>query len=305
MTTNYPDEDHWTWRRFTPGAGTSGFHPGEATRQWFRIPPGERADAAQRAEWHNALSERPDLMKRLLDGEPGVVQLGPQVAQGFSEMVHVSGQRLEVFKGEPLIMGWDFGHTPTVIISQEWRGTVRVLAALSCDHGGVRQHISNSVKPWLAKNAYWALQQPGMMLHCYDPAGNTEEQADIDQSPIRVIQNELGGSATQGPVKWEARKGPLLSIMQKRDGLIIDPIGGRPLIQALSGRWYYPQDHSGNVSRDLPKKPNHPWEDLGDAFCYLLARIAPARMIGKVKPKIEIISHKPIFGPHPKPARQV
>jgi hypothetical protein len=57
--------------------------------------------------------------------------------------------------------------------------------------------------------------------------------------------------------------------------LRIDPVDGKLLIQALSGRWYYPQDRLGNVSKDQPKKPNHPWEDFGDAFCYYLCAAMP------------------------------
>ena len=55
----------------------------------------------------------------------------------------------------------------------------------------------------------------------------------------------------------------------------IDPEDGAQLIAALSGSWYYPTDNLGQVSKDAPKKPNHPWEDLGDAFCYFLCGIMP------------------------------
>lgn len=102
MTLNYPDADHWTWQRFIakPNPGTLA----------FRIPPGENASAADREEWARALAGRPDLMRRLLLGEPGVISMGPQVALGFREDLHVAKSSLAVTQGEPLILGWDGGH---------------------------------------------------------------------------------------------------------------------------------------------------------------------------------------------------
>ena len=294
LTENYPDEDHWSWKHWhmteeeiaeagmqsPEGNGIKGVHPKFPRRMWFRVPPGERASKSQRQKWMDALRDRPDLQRRLLEGRPGTVMLGVQVAQGFDEDKHVSTERIRPIEGEPLFVALDFGHTPACIIGQSWRGYLRVNAALPCPRGGIRQHIENAVIPWLANNARWALGSREMILGCYDPAGDTPEQADIDQSPMRVVEDLLPGQWDPGPVSWDGRKGPMLASFNRHvapgePALQIDPVDGKPLIQALSGRWYYPQDRGGNVSRDLPKKPNHPWEDLGDAYCYWLARVLP------------------------------
>lgn len=275
MTLNYPDEDHWTWRRFRPQAGTSGTHPDDPTRRWFRIPPGERANAIQRAEWTHALRDRPDLLRRLIEGQPGTILLGPQVAQGFREDLHVARARLYPIEGEPLFLGQDFGHTPTTIIGQPWRGQRRIYAALACERGGIRQHVENSVLPWLQTHAPWALRQPHLIHGCYDVAGQTGEQADIDVDAVTTLERLLPGFWFPGPVAWESRKHVLLSALNHHHGpgevsLQLDPVDAGPLVKALSGRWYYPMDRLGQVRRELPKKPNHPWEDLGDALIYWL-----------------------------------
>ncbi|HEX2933490.1 MAG TPA: hypothetical protein VHV54_27420 [Candidatus Binatia bacterium] len=93
-TENYPDEDHWTWLRWV-------VNQAEGTR-YFRVPPGERASSADRAEWARALQNRPDLMRRLLEGLPGVVMLGDQVAKGFTRQSHTTREHLALPRGAPL-----------------------------------------------------------------------------------------------------------------------------------------------------------------------------------------------------------
>jgi len=306
LTENYPDEDHWSWRHWHPSeeelelggilepeaSGVKGIHPFFSRRMWIRVPPGERAPAEQRKKWMEALKDRPDLLGRLLLGKPGVVLLGPQVAEGFNESRHVSNKRLSVIKGEPLFIGLDFGHTPAAIIGQHWRGFIRVNAALPCERGGIRQHLELTVKPWLVKNCPWIFNQRGLIQGGHDPAGDTGEETDIDQSPMKVVKAELGGVWQEGAVTWEGRKGPMLASFNRaiagEPALQIDPVDGRPLIKALNGTWYYPQAKDGRVSRDLPAKPNHPHEDIGDGYCYFLGRIAPASPKPTSKPKIEV-----------------
>lgn len=276
MTLNYPDEDHWTWRRFGPQPGTSGVSPDMPTRRWFRIPPGETASADQRKEWAEALKERPDLKRRLLDGQPGTVLLGPQVAVGFREDLHVAKARIEPVYNEPIFIGQDFGHTPATIIGQVWRGQLRVLFAAAAQKAGIRQHYQETVLPWILNTCPWVRGAARTMIcGCYDPSGETGEQSDLEANAVAELERQLPGLWWPGPIKWESRKHTLIASFNRhvRPGelaLQIDPVEARDLVKALSSRWHYPQDRQGQVSRDLPKKPNHPWEDLGDAFIYWL-----------------------------------
>lgn len=113
---------------------------------YFRMPPreNEHMDPKFWQRLETLLSSRPDLKRRLLDGQPGTIMLGQQVAEGFNEDAHVAPNRLEPIMGEPFFIGQDFGHTPATIIGQESRsGQIYVYAAIPCEHGGY-QHITQS-----------------------------------------------------------------------------------------------------------------------------------------------------------------
>lgn len=277
ITSNYPDDDHWVWRRFVTSPG-----PGRAC---VRIPPGERANAEQRAQWAEALKDRPDLLRRLLEGQPGTVQLGAQVAVGYNALLHVAKERLEPVHGIPLVIGWDAGHTPTAIFGQRWPdGTLAILAALVTEGAGTLQHIEDKVLPWLQAHAPWTLRSAEGLYHYHDPSMDTGDQSDVTQSPVRVIRKLLGGVIRPGAVSWPGRRDPMLAVMNRltpgagRAALQLDPEHCALLDRALSGRWYYvTHPATGQVSREQPKKPNPPWADLGDAFCYLVAGLAPMR----------------------------
>lgn len=282
LTENYPDEDHWTWRHFSPGDGVAGVHPEYPRRMWFRVPPGERASEEQRRKWMEALKDRPDILRRLLAGQPGTVQLGPQVAVGFQEDLHMAKERIRPMKGEPLVIGQDGGHTPTTVIGQPWRGFIRIYACLTIERGGMKQHVEQNVRPWLSLHAPWALQDRSMIVGVYDPS-MADEETDIERNPLDVLEKLLRGYWQPGPSSWEARKNLLLPSLNAHAGpgqpaLQIDPVDGKLLVQALDGRWYYPQTAAGELRSDLPKKPNHPYEDAGDGYCYFLSGLSTAQV---------------------------
>lgn len=310
-TENYPDEDHWTWERWKPSSNIVFTHPDklkqlfqaidqplptelnqfpEGTppancmgvfegRVHFRVPVGERASEEDRLSWARALQDRPDLLRRLILGQPGVVMLGDQVAAGFTREAFTTKQAVPFVPGEPLYFGFDFGHTPTCVIAQPIKGVLRIKAALYMINAGMRQLMEDLVRPYLARFAPWVLKSPddnAMIGHdpsqgdIGDPKGS---EADIDNAALLAIQESLGGGWFEmGPTIWEVRKDAVVRIFQRRNCVIEDNPFTADLIRALDGRWYYAKSHTGGLRSDKPKKPNHPYEDLGDAFIYMLCR---------------------------------
>lgn len=276
LTSNYPEEEHWVWQRFVekPQPGTA----------YFRIPAGERASAEYRHELEVAYANRPDLRRRLVEGKPGAVILGEQVAVGFNEEVHAPRHlRLRPEVGATLWIGQDGGLTPTSVIGQRLAKRVHVLASLSSEHDGIRQHIRGLVLPWISEHAPWALEgreDEHAIQVIYDPSMDADGQGDTEANPLKVMRAILPAKYRPGPVKWEPRREALLNMLNAMDhgepALQIDPVGGRGLVKALIGGWHYPTGNDGRVRRDEPVK-NHPHSDHGDGFCYLLTGMSPGK----------------------------
>lgn len=291
FTSNYPEENHWSWKRMKPNVGlVISRHPDVPNRACIRIPKGDNPHISDeiRDEWREAMKDRPDLTARLLDGLPGSVQRGKAVAvkyvdgkpTGFNEGLHVSPSRIQPVKSEPVYIGQDFGLNPATIIGQVIYGQVRVLAALVPERGGAQQQYELNVIPWLKKNAPWVIGDMSMVIGCYDPALPTD-QSNSDSNPLLTITKLLDGYYDPGPVDWPTRENLLFSALNKsvpgssfEPAVIIDPIDGDILVRALRGGWHYATDRYGEISREKPRK-THPDSDAGDAFVYLLCAALP------------------------------
>jgi len=270
LTTNYPDEEHWTWQRFVaqPQPGTMA----------FRIPPGERASKEYRDELERAYANRPDLRRRLLEGRPGTIILGEQVAVGFNEDVHVGRVKLE--PGVKVVLGQDGGLTPTTVIGQRLGPYAKIGGSVATEHGGIRQHVKYLLRPWLQEHAPWCLKNRDLLDVYFDPSMNKDGEGDSEANALRIMRAELIGHYHPGAVGWEARKNPMLAsfggLVGGRPVVTVDPVLARGLVKALTGGWHYPTDASGRVRRDDPVK-DHPHSDHGDAYCYFIGGVNPGK----------------------------
>src|SRR4030095_4581764 len=98
-----------------------------------------------------------------------------------------------------------------------------VLAALVSQRAGSEQHVTDELVPWLVAHAPAAKYE-----HWCDPSMMTPTQADLTLSPAQVIRRRLGGPVREGPVRWEARRDPLVNLLGQIRG-------GRPALLISSG----------------------------------------------------------------------
>ncbi len=301
-TTNPGTPEGWVYQRWIEGGG-------QPDHVRCAVPGNDRLSPAEIEELRATFHTNDALQKRLVEGQWVALLLGKAVAEGFNADLHVAKQRLHPILGEPLFLGVDFGLTPAVCIGQPIQESLRIYAALPCVRGGIRQHFEASVLPWIARWAPWALRDGLTFIRGgYDPSGETPEETDSDRNALATVEELVGGIWTPGPVRWPARNSCLLTALNRhvapgQPALKLDPEDCAPLIQALNGTWHYHVDQQGHICRDLPMKPNHPAEDLGDAMIYLLSEMMAVpsheprevKVISSFDPRMELGGVGPRF----------
>lgn len=277
---NNPDESHWSYRRFVdPGdTGTpEGVPIAELQERGFRLHQANYAENNKNLppgyyeRLRKVLGHRPDLVRRFVDGKFGFQQIGRAVCPEWSDELHLAPELAPMPK-VPLVLLWDFGLNPTCIITQFTpMGHWNILHAFVGSGIGVYELITNVVKPMLAstyRNYSWS--------HTGDPNGDMREQSDSNQSAVKVIKRELGGSWKPGPVDLAHRIDPLRwALSQARNGtgmVRVAKEAARPVHFALRGGWHYHTARGGTVS-DSPKKNEH--SHPGDAMGYGAAMLFP------------------------------
>lgn len=256
LSTNYPDEEHWSWQRFVVRQ-----HPGTA---YFRIPPGERTTEKDRAEWARALEGRPDMLRRLLAGEPGGIQLGDPVTPEYQEPRHFSPTPLRVAEGS-LWFAWDFYHRPAcAAASMTSLGQLRVHFACRMDNADIGALVEERVKPWLSSQGL--LERP--RIHTGDPTGMTGDQSDRSRSAVRRLLELLPGEWRKVSNVPEEREDAVKQALRRslstgEPAVILGP-DARELHKALRGGW-----HRGPSAKVVKHGPEGLDSHVADAAAYL------------------------------------
>jgi hypothetical protein len=282
VSTNPGALESWPFKRF--------IEPGRSGCVRIQIPAADRLTPEENRAQIESFSGTPDLQRRLALGEWCGLQLGQAVTPNFTPATHVAPRPLEIVRGGETWMAWDSGggaHCHATVIAQHIGHEVRILAGLVTEEVGLDQHIQGTVLPWCSARMPWLLRRgPGgndWLFHRYDPAMEPGEGGDIEYNGVRRVRDALGGHFYRGAgaSDWAGRINPLLDLLNRGNnhgGMAaqFDPGADTLLLRrALQGEAYYGMTQNGTVARDKQHKPNHPFEDLLDAVCYLAGGVAP------------------------------
>lgn len=283
LAQNNPDESHWTYKMFwdpgTPAADKALLLPDQEAgfKAWQtrdpennkNLPPGYYESIAR------AWKDRPDLVRRFVEGKHGFQQVGKAVTPEWNDEMHLAVD-LEPVRGTPLWLLYDGGLNPTCVITQLTPlGTWQVLESFTDDGIGMYELIGDVVKPALTSR-----YEGFTWYHTGDPNLAMREQSSSLQSAAKVIQKELGGRYIPGPVKIEQRVDPLraaLLKMRSGHGIVqVDRERAKDVWHALRGGWHRRITRTGQVGEILKNKHSHP----GDCMGYGAARLFP---LGKLR----------------------
>ena len=282
LATNNPDETHWTYRFFVdPGLDPSpredllpDQQPGY--KLWKTAAPENLAHLPAGQGYYNRLAKvyermgRADLVARFVEGKFGFTEKGVGVTAGqWDSEVHLVRGAIPFVEDVPIRAMWDFGHTPTCILSQLtptgfWTQNYCFVG----EREGVAELIEAHVLGVLTAHAPW-FSRDGMLMHTGDPNGETSDQSSYRSNAVKTILQLLGGTWAPGPPRLNDRVESARAALRRRTGtqgfVQVSSTNAQRLYLALRGGWHFPKHRSGVIgSEPVKDMHSHP----GDAFGY-------------------------------------
>jgi hypothetical protein len=278
-TTNPGSRESWPYTRFL----ADGHDP---RRVACHIPSRDWLTDEQIEAQARPFRDSPDLRARLIEEQWVDLKLGPEVAVGYSPSRHVAPEPQWVAPGTPLVIGWDTApasHVHAAVICQRNGPQIRVFATFCVANGTLKQLVDEKVLPFLLARARWVLGPSNaheFLVHVLDPSAFTYEGY-ADLTAEQIIKRALGGGRfREGATHWSPRITPLLAVLSPNSDVTLkfDPgptcdLGRR----ACAGMWHYDLSRGGSVERDAPAKNERIFADIGDALCYAIGEMQPAR----------------------------
>lgn len=280
MDTNPPDDMSW-WYRVLEEENLD-----DPDFVLFKQPSGRGPDAENipnlvEGYYESAMKgASSQYVKVYIDGHYGTVEEGMPIYRGqWNDDLHVSDEELWPMKRQPILLGWDFGRTPAVVIGQLTpRGQLRILDEVCGVDMSIRQLINAGLKPLLATK-YKGFEIEASLG---DPSG----AAHLDEVvPFHIVEEEglpIEPAPSNDPMmRWEWVRHWLNQLRDGQPALLLNPTC-RLLRRGFNGRYKFRRLQVVGAERRFAEKAekndvSHPH----DALQYLCSHYVPANLLPK------------------------
>ena len=211
----------------------------------------------------------------------------------FDRHAHVDPDTLEVNLHRPLMVGLDFGRTPTAIICQTGvQGRLHALAEVASEDMGLQLFLRSKLRPVLTDSRFAGRRA----FIVADPAGRQRSQLS-ERTAFDALREEgfVAVPAPSNSIEVRLRAVEKLLLERAPGGLVIDGKHCPLLVRAMVSEYKYKKTKTGDI-QDLPDKA-HPWSDLADAFQYACLG-AGSDLTGKIVSR-DRFKARPVRAPMP------
>lgn len=273
--TNPPDMDTF-WERFLsdpPVTAKCFFQPSGMSPEadWTQyLPASYYPDISQ--------GKSEDWVDVYVHAKFGKSLAGRPVHREFNADVHVAKETLNFIRGEawPIVIGHDFGLTPSVVIGQPGpQGRLLILADIVSEGMGAIQFVRQKLKPLLTQRFAGV---PHFIIG--DPAGQQRAQTD-ERSVFDILRaegfNVRAARTNNISPRIAAVDNFLMNSVDGRPRMLIDPSAVN-VIRALRGGYRFKAKKDGEYDPQ-PEKNSH--SHVADALQYLCLHADGGRTFGE------------------------
>jgi hypothetical protein len=186
--------------------------------------------------------------------------------RSFNAPVHARDIQMITNPHKPLLVGMDFGRTPTALICQTDNfGRLIVFKEVLSEDMGLVQMVNEKLLPTLNSPPFAGRS----VFIVADPAGNHKNEI-RDETCFTTLRDAGLAAYTASTNDISKRLMAVERLLMKypagEPGLQISKEGCPTLIMALGNKYRYRKKRDGQLE-DLPEKL-HPWSDLADSLQY-------------------------------------
>lgn len=192
---------------------------------------------------------------------------GQPVFKAFNAEMHVAKAELKPTPlNGTLFVGIDNGLSPAATLAQvDFNGRVLMFDSIYADGLGALRFCREKLKPLLAR------KYPGFKVQLIaDPACAQRAQTD-EKTIVQVYQAEGLQIVTAKTNSLAARIASvdyyLTRTVDAKSSILMCPVGCKPLIQSMRGKYRYKTNTKGET--DVTPEKNHPWSDIADSAQYV------------------------------------